>query len=146
MAEQSLNDRIRADLIVARKGREKLRTTVLSTFLAEVRNREIELGHTVGDDDVQALITTAIKRRREAAEQMRSGGREELASKEEQEATMLQQYLPPQLGEAEVRAMIREAIAAGAADLGGVMKAVVPRTKGRFEGHEINRLAREELA
>jgi uncharacterized protein len=145
MAETSLKDRVRADLNAARRERDKLRTTVLTTLLSEIRNREIELGREVGDQEVQALATSAIKRRREAAEQMRAGGREELAAKEEQEAVILQEYLPPQLGEAEVRAMVREAIAAGAADLGGVMKAVSPRTKGRFEGRELNRIAREEL-
>jgi uncharacterized protein YqeY len=145
MADTALKDRIRADLNAARKQREKLRTTVLTTFISEIRNREIELGREVSDDDVLALVTTAIKRRREAAEQMRAGGREELAAQEEQEAAMLQQYLPPQLGEDEVRAMVREAIAGGADNLGAVMKAVSPQTRGRFEGRELNRIAREEL-
>jgi uncharacterized protein len=144
MAE-SLKSRIRNDLNAARKERDKLRTTVYSTFLSEIRNREIELGSEASDEDVQALITTAIKRRREAAEQMRAGGREELAAKEEQEAAVLQAYLPPQLDEGEVREMVRQAIAGGASDLGAVMKAVMPRVKGRFEGKELNRIVREEL-
>jgi uncharacterized protein len=145
MAQTSLKDRIRADLNAARRERDKLRTTVLTTFLSEIRNREIEVGREVGDEEVQALATTAIKRRREAAEQMRSGGREELAAKEEQEASLLQGYLPPQLSEEDVRGMVRDAIAAGATDIGGVMKAVSPKTRGRFEGREVNRIAREEL-
>ena len=144
MAE-SLKDRLRADLNSARRERDKLRTTVLTTFLSEIRNREIELGKEVGDDEVQALVTTSIKRCREAAEQMRAGAREELAAKEDQEALMLQAYLPPQLDEGHVRALVREAISGGAADLGSVMKAVMPRTKGRFEGKELNRIVREEL-
>ena len=141
----SLKERLRADLNSARRERDKLRTTVLTTFLSEIRNREIELGKEVGDDEVQALVTTSIKRRREAAEQMRAGAREELAAKEDQEAVMLQAYLPPQLEESDVRAFVREAIAAGAGDLGAVMKAVMPKTKGRFEGKELNRIVREEL-
>lgn len=140
-----LKDRLRADLNSARRERDKLRTTVLTTFLSEIRNREIELGKEVGDDEVQALVTTSIKRRREAAEQMRAGAREELAAKEDQEALMLQAYLPPQLEEMDVRALVREAISAGAADLGSVMKAVMPKTRGRFEGKELNRIVREEL-
>jgi uncharacterized protein len=145
MSETSLKERIRADLNVARRERDKLRTTVLTTFLSDIRNREIELGREATDDDVETLATTAIKRRREAAEQMRAGGREELAAKEDDEARLLQIYLPPALDEGEVRVMVREAIAAGAKDLGGVMKAVSPRTRGRFEGRELNRIAREEL-
>lgn len=146
MPETPLKEQLRADLNQARRDRDKLRTTVLSSFLSDVRNKEIELGREAGDDDVLGLVVTAIKRRREAAEQMRSGGRAELADKEDQEAVMLQAYQPPALGEDEVRAMIAEAVAGGAADLGGIMKAVSPRVKGRFEGRELNRLAREALA
>lgn len=146
MPDSLLIEQIRADLTQARKDRDKLRTTTLSTFLSEVRNREIELGRAVADDDVRGLLTTAIKRRREASEQMRAGSRAELAEKEEQEAALLQAYLPPALGENEVRAMVREAVAGGARDVGAVMKAVMPRVKGRFDGKELNRLAREALA
>ena len=146
MPETPLKDTLRNDLNAARKERDKLRTTVLTTFLSEIRNREIELGRDVSDEDVQPLLVTAIKRRREAAEQMRAGGREELAAKEEQESAMLQGYLPPQLTEDEVRALVRDAIAAGATDLGSVMKAVMPRAKGKFDGKELNRIVRESLA
>ena len=146
MPDPSLIEQLRADLTVARKDRDKLRTTTLSTFLSDVKNREIELGRGLADEDVRGLLTTAIKRRREASEQMRAGSRVELAEKEEQEAALLQAYLPPALGENEVRAMIREAIGGGASDVGGVMKAVMPRTKGRFDGKELNRLVREALA
>lgn len=142
---ESLKATIRNDLNNARRDRDRLKTTVYSTFLSEIRNREIEVGKEVTDDDVRALLTTAIKRRREAVEHMRAGGREELAAKEEQEAELLKVYLPPELGEAEVRTIVRAAIAAGAADLGGVMKAVIPKVRGQFDGKELNRIAREEL-
>ena len=142
----TLKDTIRDDLNTARRERDKLKTMVLTTFISEIRNKEIDVGHELSDAEVHGVATTAIKRRREAAEQMRAGAREELALKEEQEATYLQAYLPPQLGEDEVRALVREAIAGGAKDIGGVMKAVSPRTKGQFDGRELNRIAREELA
>lgn len=146
MAESGMLERIRADLNAARKERDRLRTDTLGMLLSEAQNRRIEKGAELGDDDVVALLTTAVKRRREAAEQMRAGGREELAEREEAEATLLQSYLPTQLTEDEVREMVREAIAGGAADIGGVMKAVMPRARGRFEGKELNRIVREELA
>ena len=142
----SLKDTIRNDLNAARRDRDKLRTVVLTSFLSDIRNKEIDAGHELGDAEVQGVVTTLIKRRREAAEQMRAGGREELAQKEDAEAVILQTYLPPQLGEDEVRAMVREAIAGGAKDIGGVMKAVSPKTKGQFDGRELNRIAREELS
>ncbi|HEV3050095.1 MAG TPA: GatB/YqeY domain-containing protein [Longimicrobium sp.] len=146
MPDPSLTEQLRADLTTARKDRDKLRTTTLTTFLSEVKNKEIELGRALADDDVRGLLTTAIKRRREASEQMRAGGRAELAEKEEQEGVLLQAYLPPALGEDEVRGLIRDAIAGGASDVGGVMKSVMPHTKGRFDGKELNRLVREALA
>ncbi|HEX2204138.1 MAG TPA: GatB/YqeY domain-containing protein [Longimicrobium sp.] len=146
MPDSAVKEQLRADLNAARRERDKLRTTVLTTLLSEVRNKEIEVGHELGDEEVQAVATSAIKRRREAAEQMRAGGREELAAKEESEAAILQGYLPPQLSEDEVRALIREAVAGGAKDVGGVMKAVMPKARGKFDGKELNRLVREALA
>jgi uncharacterized protein YqeY len=146
MPDPTLVEQLRADLTTARKDRDKLRTTTLSTFLSEIKNKEIDQGRPVSDEDVRGLLVTAIKRRREAAEQMRAGSREELAEKEEQEGVLLQAYLPPALGEDDVRGFIAEAIAGGATDVGGVMKAVMPRAKGRFDGKELNRLVREALA
>jgi len=146
MAENELLGRIRADLNAARKERDRLKTDTLGMLLAEAQNRRIEKGTDLEDDDVLGLITTAVKRRRDAAEQMRAGGREELAEKEEAELELLQAYLPAQLTEEEVQEMVREAIAAGASNVGEVMKAVMPHAKGRFEGKELNRIVREELA
>jgi uncharacterized protein YqeY len=145
MPDLPLKQQLRTDLNDARRERDKLRLTTLTTLLADMRNREIELGREVSDEEIRSVLATSIKRRREAAEQMRSGNREELARKEEAEAAILQHYLPPALGEEEVRAMVREAVQAGASDLGKVMKAVMPRTKGRFDGKELNRIVREEL-
>lgn len=140
-----LADRLRSDLNAARKERDRARTLLLTTTISEVRNREIELGRAASDEDVIEVVNRAIKRRREAAQQMRAGGREELAVKEEAEAEQLAEYLPPGLGEDEVRALVRDAIAAGAANVGAVMGRIMPAIKGRFDGREANRLVREEL-
>ncbi|HET9985370.1 MAG TPA: GatB/YqeY domain-containing protein [Longimicrobiales bacterium] len=142
---QTLKERLRDDLNDARRSRDKLRTLVLTTTISDVRNKEIDVGHELSDDEVVGVLTTAIKRRREAAEQMRAGGRTELAEKEEAEATILAAYLPAGLSEDDVREMIREAIAGGASSIGAVMGQIAPRIKGRFEGREANRLAREAL-
>ncbi|MFW6079593.1 MAG: GatB/YqeY domain-containing protein [Gemmatimonadota bacterium] len=144
MAE-SLKDRIREDLNRARREHDRLCTLVLTTLLSDVRNREIEVGHDLSEDEVQAVVATAIKRRREAADQMRAGGREELAEKEMRECAYLETYLPPPLEEDEVRTMVREAIDAGADGIGAVMGRIMPQVKGRFDGREANRIAREEL-
>ncbi len=142
---ETLKDRIRHDLNEARKARDREHTELLTMTLSEVRNREIAVGHELSDDEVEGVLASAIKRRREAAEQMHAGHREELAQKEEREAAALQAYMPAGLSEAEVRAMVREAIAGGANDLGLIMRAISPRLKGRFDGKEANRIVRAEL-
>lgn len=141
----TLAERLRSDLNSARRERDKLRTLVLGTTLAELKNREIELGRVATDEEVTEVIGRAIKKRREAAEQIRAVGRADAAEKEEQEAALLVSYMPAQLSEADVRSIVREAIAAGATNVGAVMAAVMPRLKGRFEGRETNRIVREEL-
>ena len=145
MAE-TLKTRLQDDLNRARKDRDRARTLVLSTTISELKNREIEHGRDASDEDVVAVLTRAIKQRREASEQMRSGGRAELAEKEDAQAAVLQAYLPESMSEAEVRALVREAVAAGADQMGAVMGRIMPRIKGRFDGKEANRIVREELA
>jgi len=140
-----LKNRLQNDLNEARKGREKLRTLVLSTTLSELRNREIELGIEAEDSEVLTVITKAVKRRKEAAAQMRSGGRNELAEKEEIEAEMLSAYLPEGLSEEEVRQVVQEIVGGGLQELGPVMGQLMPRLKGRFDGKEANRIVREVL-
>lgn len=144
MAE-TLKDRMRSDLNEARKSKDKLRTSVLTMTLSEVRNREIDLGRELGDADVVAVVTKALKQRKEAADQMREAGREELAEKEEQEARVLDAYTPESMEEDEVRALVKDAIASGADNMGAVMGVIMPRIKGRFDGKDANRIVREEL-
>lgn len=144
MAE-GLKDRMRADLNDARRARDRLRTAVLSTTLSELRNKEIELGREASDQDVLGVLTKAIRQRKESAAQMRDAGRGELAEKEEREAEILDAYTPEAMTEAEVRTLVRDAIAAGAGDMGAVMGAIMPRIKGRFDGRDANRIVREEL-
>jgi hypothetical protein len=142
----TLKARLQADLNQARRDRDRVRTLVLSTTLSEVRNREIELGAEASDDDVLQVIGRAIKQRRDAAEQMAAGGRPELAEKEEREAELLGAYLPEQLGEDDVRGLVREIVEGGADQMGAVMGQLMPRIRGRFDGKEANRIVREELS
>ncbi|MSR37103.1 MAG: GatB/YqeY domain-containing protein [Gemmatimonadetes bacterium] len=142
----ALKTRLQSDLNRARKDRDRERTLVLSTILSELKNREIELGRDASDDDAITVFTRAIKQRRESAEQMRAGARTDLADNEDAQAEILKGYLPEGLSEDQVRSMIREVIAAGADQMGGVMGQLMPRLKGRFDGKEANRLVREALA
>lgn len=140
-----LKARLQQDLNQARKDRDKPRTLVLSTILSDLRNREIDLGGEASDEVVQDVVVKAIKQRKDAAEQMRDGGRPELAEKEEAEAALLTGYLPEQLSEDEVRAIIREIVAGGATQMGPLMGQLMPRIRGKFDGKAANALVREAL-
>ena len=120
---EDLKARLRDDLVVVRKARNRLGTVVLTTLLSEVRNREIEVGKELDDEGMQAVVAKAINKRRDAAEQMLEAGRPELAEKESEEATILQVYLPPALTESDVHALVREVIDAGATEMGAVSRA-----------------------
>lgn len=141
----SLKDSLRSDLNDARRGRDRERTLVLSTALAEVRNREIETGGGLDDDGVRGVLARAVKQRLDAAVQMRDGGRPELAAREEEQARILRAYLPAELDEQRVREMVRELIAAGAGHMGAVMSGLMPRIRGRFDGRAASAIVREEL-
>ena len=140
-----LMKRIQSDLIEARKARDRRRTVLITTLLSEVKNREIEVRGELDDSGVEAVVVRAIKQRCDASEQMRAAGRPELADKEDTEAQILRAYLPPQLTEAEVRAIVQSAIAGGVDQLGALMGQVMPQIRGRFDGKEANRIVREEL-
>lgn len=141
----ALKDTIREELNSARKQRDKLRTVLFTSTLSEIKYKEVELGREATDADVLDVINKAIKRRREASDQMRAGNRLDLAEKEDQEAALLTKWLPAQLSEDEVRALVREAIAGGASSMGAVMGKIMPKLKGAFDGREANRIVKEEL-
>ncbi len=133
----------------ALKAGDRTRLDTLRLLATAVRNREVELGRDLSDEDLVEVAAREVKRRKEAAEAYERGGRPELAQKERNEQAVLEAYLPEPLSEEEVRAAVDEAIAAtGAAgpdDLGKVMGQVMGRLKGRVDGSEVNRLVRERL-
>lgn len=141
----SLAEALRAAMNAARKAQDKDRTLVLGTILANLRNREIDLRRPATDDEVVDVLRKGIKLRREAIEQYRAGGRQDLADSEQAQIKVLEEFLPPEVDPAEIRAAVREAIGAGAKDIGKVMSQVLPRYKGRADGKLINQIAREEL-
>jgi len=140
-----LKARIQGDLNAARKLRDKERILVLSTALSEIRNHEIDGGAEAGDEAVILVLTRAIKQRNDAAAQMRAAGRPELADVEEAQARVLRAYLPAELSEEDVRALVQELVAGGVHQIGALMSQLMPRLRGRFDGKEANRIAREEL-
>jgi uncharacterized protein YqeY len=142
----SLPDRLRAALIEARKNRDAARTLLLSTILADLKNRELDLGHPASNDEAAEVLQRGVKQRREAAEAYRSVGRPDAADREQAEVRILEAFLPAAPAPEEIRAALREVIAGGAKDLGQVMGQVMPRFKGRADGKLVNQIVREELA
>ena len=137
--------RLQADLNASRKAQDKPATLLLGTVLSEIKNRRIELKRDPNDAEVVEVLRKSIKRRRESVEMYEKGGRADLAAKERSEAAALQQYVPAQVGDEELRAAVNAAITGGATTIGAVMGKVLPQFRGRAEGATINAIAREEL-
>jgi len=130
----------------SRKQRDQARTLLLSTILADIKNREIELNHAPTDDETAEVLRRGIKKRRESVEVYEKVGRTEAAATETAEIKALEAFLPAAVPPEEIRAAVREAIAGGAKDMGKVMGAVMPQFKGRADGKLVNQIVREELA
>jgi hypothetical protein len=137
------------------RGGDALRRDVLRMASSAAYNVEKRQGTPLSDDELVAVIAREVKTRRESVEAFRGAGREDLASKEEAEIAILSGYLPEQLGEAEVNALIDEAIAAtgasSARDMGKVMGWLAPKIRGRADGKVVSAavasaLARTDLA
>src|SRR6266404_1336005 len=146
MPAPSLADRLRAAMNEARKQRDQARTLLLSTILADIKNREIELKRAPTDDETAEVLRRGIKKRRESVEIYEKVGRTEAAAAETAEIKALEAFLPAAVPPEEIRAAVREAIAGGATDMGKVMGAVMPKFKGRADGKLVNQIVREELA
>lgn len=148
----TLVDQIQADLTAAMKARDTDTTATLRMVMAAVKNARVAPGHSgeVGDDEALDLLTKEAKKRSEAIEAYAGAGRQELADKEQRELAIIRRYLPEQLGEDELRALVDEAIAAtGAAqpsDMGRVMGVLVPKTKGRADGKVLSAMVKDRLA
>jgi uncharacterized protein len=129
----------------ARKAGDKNLVLVLGTTLAAIKNRELDLGRAANDPEVVDILRKGVKTRKESVEQFTTAKRQDLADKEAAEIRILEQFLPPAVDPAEIRAAVRAAIAAGATDIGRVMQAVMPQFKGRVDGKDLNGIVREEL-
>ena len=129
----------------ARKAQDKDRTLVLGTIISNLKNREIDLRRPATDDEVVDVLRKGVKIRREAVEQYTAGGRQDLVEAERAQIRVLEEFLPPAVDPEEIRAAVRQAIDAGARDVGKVMGQVLPRYKGRADGKLINQIVREEL-
>lgn len=132
------------------RGEGKTRLGVLRLVLSEIKNREVEKGRELDDEEVLEVLARELKQRQEALPDYERSGRTELVQRLKDEAVILAEYLPEPLGAEELERMVREVAAEtgaqGVRDLGKVMKAVIPRTKGRAEGSQVKEVAERILA
>jgi uncharacterized protein YqeY len=146
----TLRERLQDDTTAAMRSGDALRRDVLRMVNNAIYNTEKSKRITMSDDDVIGVLTREVKTRRESVDAFRKGNREDLASKEEAEIAILAEYLPQSLTEAEIAALVEEAIAATSAtsarDLGKVMGWLSPRTRGRADGKVVSGLVAQALA
>jgi uncharacterized protein len=152
MAE--LKERLRADLTTAMKARDSLRSSTLRMLLTAITNAEVsgKQARELDDQQVVDVLSTEVKKRREAATAYDDAGRQELADKERAEAEVITDYLPEQLSDEEVSAIVTAAVAStGAAGegmkaMGKVMGVVQPQVKGRADGAAVAAEVKRQLA
>ena len=146
-----LKDQLRADLTSAMKSRDELRTATLRMVLAAVSSEEVagKEARELSDDEVLGVLRREAKRRREAAEAFDAAGRAEQAGRERAEGEVVAGYLPAQLDDADLAAIVADVVtrtgASGMKDMGKVMGAVQGAVAGRAEGGRVAAEVRRQL-
>lgn len=146
----SLQEKITGAWKEALRAGETSRRDTLSSLRAAIKNQEIEARATLSDDAVQAVVNKEAKRRREAITEYQKAGREDLASREQSELDILSEFLPAQLSEDELRALVASTITSVGAqnpkDMGAVMKVLQPLIAGKADGKLASNIVKESLA
>ncbi len=145
----SLIERLNQDMKTAMKNKEKTTLSVIRMVRSSIKNKEIELQHSLTEEEALDVVAKELKQQKDSLREFEQVGREDLAQKARDEIAVLERYMPEQLTDAELKKIVQETIAstgaASKADMGKVMKAVMPRVKGRADGKRVNRLVQEGL-
>ena len=145
----ALKERITEDMKTAMRAGDKDRLATIRLALAAIKQREVDERITLDDGQVLAVVEKMIKQRREAIVQFESGGRADLVAKEKAEIAVLQGYLPAQMSDADIDALIAEAIGATGAtsvkDMGKVMGYVKPKAQGRADMGAVSARIKQKL-
>lgn len=145
----SLKEKITEDMKAALRSGDKAKLKLIRMLRSEIRYKEIDNGSELEDDDTIEVLSSALKKRREAIEEFKKGGREDLVSQEEEELKIILSYLSKQLSQEDLEKLVDEKIAETDAqsprDIGKVMRAVMPKVKGRADGKTVNHLVSLKL-
>ncbi len=146
----TLSSRLQEDLTNAIRSRDELRRDTLRMAIAAAYNSQKAAGRDLTDDEVLQVLGREVKTRRESIDAYAAAGRQDAADREQSEIDILSAYLPTQLSEAEVEALVKETIdelgASSPRDMGKVMAALVPKTRGRADGKLVSGAVVRELA
>jgi uncharacterized protein YqeY len=145
-----LKERITEDMKGAMRAGEKERLGTIRLVLAAIKQREVDERITLDDGQVLAVLEKMIKQRKESIAQFESGGRADLVAKEQAELAVLQVYLPAQMSDAEIDALIAEAVAASGAssikDMGKVMGIVKAKAQGKADMGAVSARIKQKLS
>jgi len=133
----------------AMKAGDKLKLGAIRMLRAALKDKEIELGHALSDEDVIAVVGRMIKQRKDAATQYAEAGRDDLAAKELDESRVYEAYMPEQLSADEVAAIVQDAVvssgADGMRDMGKVMGVIRPKLQGKADMGMVSALVKQQL-
>jgi len=146
----SIRERLTEDLKAAMRAKAKLRLSTIRMMRSEILYKDKEHGQETGEEDILKVLLSMVKKGEEAAEQFVKGGREELASKEREEIRIIQEYLPAQMDDEELRQAVQAAIAKTGAsslkEMGKVMELLTKQLAGRATGARISQVVKERLS
>ncbi len=145
-----LKERLKADMKEAMKAKDKVKLSTIRMINSLIKNAEIEKRGELTDEEIIQLLMKYAKQRKESIEMYEKGGRQDLVEKEKAELAVVESYLPKQMSEDEIREIVKQTIeevgASSIKDMGKVMKAVMPKVKGRADGSVVNRIVKELLS
>ena len=138
-------EQIKSALSSAVKKGDSQAVSALRYVLANLHNEEIAKQRELSDEEVVVVLRRQVKKHQESIEAFKNGSRLDLAHKEEQEKSVLEKFLPAQLGEEEIRKLVKEVTVLGVRDFGQVMGQVMGELKGQADGAEVAKIVKEEL-
>lgn len=140
----NLSEQISKDFIVAYKDKDEIKSSVLRLLKSAIQNEEISKKSALSDDEVIKIVQREIKQRNDSIVEYEKGGRADLVDQEKNEIIVLSEYLPTQLSDEELTAIITES-ANGESDFGKVMGKVMPRVAGKADGNRVSAIVRKVL-
>ncbi len=142
-------DQINEDFKTAMRSKDEVSLSALRSIKSEIKNAEIEKGSALDEAEALKVIAKKVKQHKDSIDSFKSGGRQDLVEHEEKQMAVLVKYLPQQMGEDQVRELVRAVVSetnATTADFGKVMKEVLARAKGQTDGSVVSKIAKEELS